>query len=239
MGSGSEVVLQGPVMVNLIRVVDSLSDAGLDRYVIVGGLAVAARLGQAHRATTDVDAVIDEAAHPDAIEALLALPNAREDLTGRHRLRVAGTKVEIIGVEPLDERAFEGLTDQQTLFTDAPTVWATGAFATPAALFAMKLHAIQDRSASRPEKRSSDALDLYRLLLELDADGSIRAALASAPDSLRVAVRSAIQEVLIDRASKTKVWLSASDDPFGPVSADELRYLAQPVVDALGSAGSS
>ena len=97
----------------------------------------------------------------------------------------------------------------------------------------MKLHAIQDRSASRSQKRSSDALDLYRLLLQLDADGSIHADLASAPDALRSAVRAATQWVLIDDATRTRGWLSASDDLIGRVSADELRYLAQPVVDAL------
>ena len=50
----------------------------------------------------------------------------------------------------------------------------------------MKLHAIQDRRpTSRPEKRGSDALDLYRLLLQLDADGSVRADLARGARPLR------------------------------------------------------
>ena len=253
MASGSEVVLRGPAMVGLIRAVAALAQSGLEDYVIVGGVAVAARLGQAHRGTTDVDTVIDEVAHPDAIEALLALPDAQADPTGSHRVRIGGTKVEMIGVGPVDDSTFDGLTDMQTLFVAAhtwalstatpltlvagsePTVRATGPFATPAALFAMKLHAIQDRRpTSRPEKRSSDALDLYRLLLQLDADGSVRADLAAAPGPLRRAVRAAAQRVLIDDATRTRGWLSASDDQSGPVTADELRYLAQPVVDALG-----
>lgn len=151
MASGAEVVLQGQAMVGLIRAVEGLSEAGLDRYVVVGGLGVAARLGQAHRATTDVDAVFDETAHPDAVEALLALPTARDDLAGPHRVSVGGTKVELIPVELVAESAFEGLADKQTLFTSAhvwalatatsltlssavePGVRATGPFATPAA----------------------------------------------------------------------------------------------------------
>ncbi len=251
MAFGTEVTLQGPAMIGLIKAVDGLSQSGLDRYVIVGGLAVAARLGQAHRATGDVDAVIDEAAHPDAVEALLALPNAEDNPTGTHRVDVAGTKLELIGVQPVGEAAFDGLTEQQTLFATShvwalatatkvtltaaadPTVRATGPFAAPAALFAMKLHAIQDRSASRPEKRSSDALDLYRLLLQLDADGAIRAELATAPSTLQRAVRAATQRVLIDDAARTRGWLAASDDLTGRVSADELRYLARPVIDAM------
>ena len=137
-------------------------------------------------------------AHPDAIETLLALPDAQADPSGAHRVRIGGTKVEMIGVGPVTDSTFDGLTEMQTLFVAAhtwalatatpltlvagsePTVRATGPFATPAALFAMKLHAIQDRRpTSRPEKRSSDALDLYRLLLQLDADGSVRADLAA------------------------------------------------------------
>jgi hypothetical protein len=98
----------------------------------------------------------------------------------------------------------------------------------------MKLHAIQDRRAtSRPEKRRSDALDLYRLLLDLDADGSLRAALAGAPAPLRIVVRGAAQKILIDDAARTRSWLSAVGDQPGRVTADELRALAQPVVDAL------
>jgi hypothetical protein len=145
----------------------------------VGGVAVAARLGQAHRATTDVDAVVDEASHPGAIETLPALSDALPDPTGSHRVWIGGTKVEIIGVGPVDDDALDGLTELQTLFVSAhtwaletatpvtlvsraePSAQATSPFATPAALFAMKLQAIQDRrTTSRPEKRSSDALDL-------------------------------------------------------------------------------
>jgi predicted nucleotidyltransferase len=228
MASGSDVVLQGPAMVGLIRALAGLGQTGLDHYVIVGGVAVAARLGQAHRATTDVDTVVDEVAHPDAIEALLAHPDAQPDPTGAHRVKLGGTKVEIIGVGPVDDDSFDGITEMQTLFVAPhtwalatatsltlaagadPTIRATAPFATPPALFAMKLHAIQDRRpASRPEKRGSDALDLYRLLLELDADGSLRAALANAPASLRRAIRAAAQKVLIDGAVRTRGFWSA------------------------------
>ena len=170
----------------------------------MGGVAVAARLGRAHRTTTDVDTVVDEVSHRGAIEAFLALPDAQPDPTGSHRLRIGGTKVEIIGVGPVDDDVLEGLTELKTLFVAAhawaletatsltlvaradPTVQATSPFATPAALFAMRLHAIQDRRpTSRPEKRGSDALDLHRLLLDLDSDGSLRADLASGPLRLR------------------------------------------------------
>lgn len=192
MASGSEIVLPGSAMVGLIRAVRSLAEINPDGYVIVGGVAVNSRLGQTHRATADVDTVVDEVANPDAIEALLALPTALPDPSGNHRVLVSGTKIEMIGVGPVDSESFEGMTDLQTLFIgshtwaletatpltlvsgDDPSTRATSPFATPAALFAMKLHAIQDRRAtSRMEKQGSDAIDLLRLLLDLDADGSL------------------------------------------------------------------
>jgi hypothetical protein len=251
--SGTEVALPGAAMVGLVRAVGALGEINLDGYVIVGGVAVASRLGQAHRATTDVDTVVDEVANPEVIEALLALPGAQPDPTGSHRVLVSGTKVEIIGVGPVDAGSFEGMTDLQTLFVgahtwalatatsltlvagDDPSIRATSPFATPAALFAMKLHAIQDRRATnRMEKRGSDAMDLYRLLLDLDADGSLRAALAGAPEPLRSAVRSATQDILVDNASRTRGWMKASHAFEGELTSEELRALASPIVRAIG-----
>ena len=107
---GTDVVLPGPAMVGLIGAIAALGESGLEGYAIVGGVAVAARLGGAHRVTNDVDTVVDEVAHPDAVEALLALPSAEADPTGRHRVRVGGTKVEFIGVGPVDDNSFDGMT---------------------------------------------------------------------------------------------------------------------------------
>jgi hypothetical protein len=42
-------------MVPLLRAVGALAQAGLDRFAVVGAVAVTARPGHAHRATTDVD----------------------------------------------------------------------------------------------------------------------------------------------------------------------------------------
>jgi len=252
MASGSDVWLEGPAMIGLIRAVAALGESGLEGYVIVGGVAVTARLGEAHRATTDVDTVIDEVAHPNAVEALLAHPDAKPDPTAAHGVQVGGTKVEIIGVGPVDDDSYHGMTELQTLFVAShtwalttatplrlvagadPAVRVTAPFATPAALFAMKLHAIQHRRpTSRPEKRSSDALDLYRLLLRHDADSSLRTALARGPEPLRHSVRAATQIVLIEGAVQTRRWMAALGDQTDTLSPEELRFLAHSVVDAL------
>lgn len=105
---------------------------------------------------------------------------------------------------------------------------ATVAIATAGALVAMKLRAIQDRRpAAGLDKRTGDAWDIYRLLLDLDGNGAVAAQYASAAPALRVAVASATRRVLIHEAARTRRWLSAGDERMRAVSADELSYVAQ------------
>lgn len=47
-------------MVRLVRAAAKVADAHLGNYAIIGGVAVSARLGQAHRATADIDTVVDQ-----------------------------------------------------------------------------------------------------------------------------------------------------------------------------------
>ena len=253
MPSGSEVLLlRGPAMVGLVRAVAALTEASLSRYVVVGGVAVAARLGQAHRATADVDAVVDETTPPDAVEALLALPGVTaDDPAAPQRVKVAGTKVEILHVGPLTDEDLADLPPQQALFVaahtwaletateltvisaDDTTVQASAPFATPAALLAMKLHAVESRHAAAEHKRAADAFDIYRLLLDLDANGRVREALVLAPAPLRELVHDAARRVLIDQAARTRTWLRAGGDVTEGVTADELRYVGGILVQAL------
>jgi hypothetical protein len=83
----SPIVLSGPAMPGLVRAVGALERAAIGRYAVVGGIAVATRLGEAHRATIDVDAVVDDSPRgPSAVEALLALPDADPDPGVRTRV---------------------------------------------------------------------------------------------------------------------------------------------------------
>jgi hypothetical protein len=48
----------------------ALERAAIGRYAVVGGIAVATRPGEAHRATIDLDAVVDDLPRgPSAVEA--------------------------------------------------------------------------------------------------------------------------------------------------------------------------
>lgn len=256
--SGSErgvlpVQLPGPAMRALVRAVAQMCEADLGRWAVIGGVAVAARLGQTHRVTADVDTVVDQDRFPAAIAVLRALPSATADPAGGpHRLLLEGTKVEVIEVgqmppgEDLDE-----LTDRQRLFiaahswaldTASPvTIASTGPdartavapFATVAALVAMKLHAIQDRSGDSQAKRAGDAWDLHQLLTLHNRSGAVAAALREAPDALSAAVLLATDTVLVSGATRTRSWLRTSGGVQATVGAEEIRALGQQLLDGL------
>lgn len=240
-------------MVGLVRAVAAMETAGLGRHAVVGGLAVCARLNQAHRATVDVDTVVDETTPPDAVRALLLLDDTRPDPTASHRVYVSGTKVEILGVGPIAaDEDLSWATDADGLFVrahtwaldtaglvrvvsgDDPSVQATAPFATPGALVAMKLHAIEGRSTAGLDKRAGDAWDLYRILVDLDADGAVRDELIAAPPALRDLVAVAVDRVLVSGAARTRGWMRAGDEVVAAVSADELRFVGQALLVALG-----
>lgn len=252
MRSGADVVvLPGQAMLGLVRAVAALGASGIARYAVVGGIAVTARLGHAHRATSDVDAVVDETVPPEAVAALLELPETEVTSSAAHRVLVHGTKVEFLPVAPLRSPDLLGLSPTQALFAAAHwwaldtatpmtlvagvdhSVIARAPFATPAALIAMKLHAIENRGATSTLKRAGDAWDMYRLLVDLDADGSVREGLAGSFPELRRLVRDAANRVLVDQADQTRAWLRGGDDVMAAITAADLRYVGRLLVDAL------
>lgn len=253
MPSGGElVVLPGPAMVELVRAVGVVAAAKLGRFAVVGGVAVTTRLATAHRATVDVDAVVEEGPAFSAVEALLTTPGTMRDPERAQRVWIHGTKVELLGVAALDDRDLEGIPANDALFVashawaldtathvtvatgGADGVQATAPFATPAALVATKLHAIEDRRpAGGVDKRVSDAFDIYRLLVDLDGDGAVRGAFGEAPPTLRALVRAAAERVLVTNAGRMQGWLRQGDPTTAAVTADELRYLGRPLVESL------
>lgn len=254
--SGSDtptVQLPGEAMGGLVRAIADMSHADLGGFAIVGGVAVAARLGLAHRATRDVDAVVDQDHLPAAIAVLRSLPSATADPAGGpHRVMLAGTKVEVleVGVMP-DANVLGGLPDRQRLFVAAHS-WAlatatslrvvttgtdvyraTAPFATPAALVAMKLHAIQDRSGEGQVKRAGDAWDIHQLLTHHNRGGEISRSLRSGPELLIEAVQVAVLRVLVEGAARTRAWLRTGGGPPARVSAEEIQRLGQDLFEGL------
>lgn len=163
----------------LVRAAARLADADLGAFAIIGGVAVTARLGRAHRATADVDTVVDDDTPPSALDVLRHLDGATSDVTREHCVYLDDTLVEVIGTGAVTEPDLDGLGDRQILFvaghrwaleTATPVtrtadggIRATVPMASASALAAMKLHAIQDRRVGGGlDKRASDAWDIYR-----------------------------------------------------------------------------
>jgi hypothetical protein len=94
--------------------------------------------------------------------------------------------------------------------------------ARPSALIAMKLHAIQDRRlVGGNDKRGSDAWDIYRLITDLDVDGTAKELRSMLPSLTRV-VSAAANEILIEHASRTRGWLRTGDAQMASVGSDDL-----------------
>lgn len=225
-------------MLPLVRAAARLADADLGAFAIIGGVAVTARLGRAHRATADVDTVVDDDVPPSALDVLRHLDGATPDESREHRVYLDGTKVEVIGTGAVTELDLDGLEDRQILFvaghrwaleTATPVtmtadggVRATVPMARASALVAMKLHAIQDRRVGGGlDKRASDAWDIYRLLTDLDV-ATIAAELRSTLAPLRTVLAAAVTETLVDRAGRTSGWLKSGDAEMASVRADDL-----------------
>jgi len=259
MPSGTRpTVLLGSSAVGLVRAVHRLANAPVGPYAIVGGVAVTVRLGEAHRATADVDTVVQDDRSPLAIDVLKRLPGAEPDPDVAHRVYVDGTKIEVLPVGVIEhDEDLEGIPDKDALFVGGHA-WAlaTGSeievvaaedpdrrvfarFATPGALVAMKLHAIEDRSfTSGVDKRAGDGWDLFRILVDLDGAGAVREEFAEALPTLRRLTLDAAERILVTQAARTSGWMRSGDGAMGEVSAGELRAVGEPFCAALrGSLG--
>jgi len=47
-------------------------------------------------------------------------------------------------------------------------------------------------------------------------------------------VAAAVDRTLVSGADRTRGWMRSSDDVIAAVTADELRFVARPLLDALG-----
>jgi predicted nucleotidyltransferase len=187
------------------------------------------------RATQDVDVVSEESAEVVAASGIAADNLVRTKLAQRDptsastRLFFGDTKVEIIetmavtpseaaDVEPERARLFvlahrwalESATDC-TITVVNTDVSETVPVASPAALVAMKLHSIQDRSDDR--KRASDAWDIYRLLESRNRSGEISHAFAAGPDTLAELASTALGRVFATAVTQTRHWVVGFGEP--------------------------
>jgi hypothetical protein len=240
--SEPSVVLAGDAVAQMVRAAERANNVRGLRLAIIGGIAVTCRLGHVHRATGDVDAVVDEvvgfAAGSGAqvlVEAGVAQPAPGD---GGHRVLVDGTKFEIIDTQalpadvseipPLDRLFVLGhrwaleSAEPLRVVVAASVVDAVLPVAVPAALVATKLHAFCERQ--QDEKRASDAYDIYRLLETQDRDGAVAEATSNGPRGLAEVMRAVMVERFVDGAVRVVRYLKAYGDPvWSHIDADDIR----------------
>jgi hypothetical protein len=217
-------------LVEAARAVLATSD--LPPVVLIGGLAVAMRVGstgQPHRATIDIDLVTTET-DPAAVEILAdAHDSARQPLV------IEGVKVDLIATMEASATDLADLDDDDRLFV-AGHRWAfeTGVLtvvrvaggeplaaqvATPAGLVATKSHAIAAPSTlRRSTKMPADLLDLYRLVERYDRRGAVSQEIRTVPGEIAAVIASVVErEILANPAAATNKMRSASLSPVDPV----------------------
>lgn len=248
--SGDPDIVLAAGVAPLVRAVRRVAEDGGVDVALVGGLAVASRLGVVHRATQDADLVADEA--PAGFGAAHFVAGrigvvASDD----SRLIVGGTKVEIIGTDEVDDSRLAGLGSLDHLFVAAHR-WAletagpmrlavehTAALsvsvrvATPAAPVATKLHPLLGRRRPDP-KRASDVYDLVRLLEAYF--GAVVAAVAGAPYGLRGLVRDGVSHVLLTDADRAvRLMRTHGEGGWRGLDADDLRRLGSAFGERLSA----
>jgi len=216
--------------------------------VLIGGMGVACRLAQVHRATGDVDLVTEEG--EDSPGALLVRAGiATPDPSFPDRVYVNDTKLELIGTSALPEPLLIDADDDR-LFVLAHR-WAldTGttchllveggprtsvAVASPAALVATKLSALRGRRR-QDRKRASDAYDIFRLLDACDVDGAVSTALDSAPEDLARLIASGLRAAFVDEADRALLRMRTFGEPeWGAMTSDDLLAVVAPLLDHMG-----
>lgn len=251
---GPTVILRSSVDDHLVRytaALQRLSEISIGRNAVIGGFAVMVRLATAHRVTEDLDAVTwTEDGTSAAPIALLVEHGATRSRNG---VDLGDVHIDLIAVsdyeaaqlpDDLDDAMFVithayGLASATWLTIEAHDTTgdgvtrATARVATPAALVAMKLRAMQQRRANALNKRASDAYDAYRLLAAHDRSGSIARELAAAPDGLGAWCITRARDVFDTNASQTRRWLATGSPDMASVTDDDLRTVGTLFADVL------
>lgn len=246
------VTLSGPAMVPLVRAAAALETSELPPFAVIGGVAVAVRLGRTVRATADLDAVTDYRSDPRALDILRARPESEIDPTDSHTVWIAGTQVQFQDVAAVTDDEIRDLDTKDLLYVAAHATALTTAglvhirassayenveaevpVATTGALVAMKLHAYVDRRGQAgPDKRSGDLWDIYNLLQFAMVDAAHD--LSEGSILLRDAVCITLKQELIGQASRARTVLRTSrDERYQAITADELAHIATDLVNRL------
>ncbi len=227
-----------------------------EHFALIGGLAVMARLGRAHRGTQDIDTAVDqEGAIPSGL--VVVVDTDAPAGKGRAGLRVKVDSIEVgdtsavdLNLEDLPEEAFPRafVLSHRWAFDTAseltlrclqrqgPDTIVECRVATPAALVAMKLQSAPRRPPARVQKAANDYLDLTLLLSNLVLLPLIIADLAESPHGLGVWCAERIRNDFVDDAARISSMIHQ-----GPasrqVTPDELNQIGRRFLEMFAPPG--
>ena len=193
-----------------------VASVSAEHFALIGGLAVMARLGQAHRGTQDIDTAVDrERAIPSELDVVFDAAPSTEKVATRQRVKVdsievGDTSAVDLSPENLPEEefprafvlshrwAFDTASELtlRCLQRERPDTIVACRVATPAALVAMKLQSAPRRPPARVQKAANDYLDLSLLLSNFGAAPRDHRGVGRIPTRPRCVVRRADRQRL-------------------------------------------
>ncbi len=216
--------------------------------VVVGGLAVLARLSQPYRATVDLD-VVDrlrgavpqlevlrgaDGAH--AIEPAAVLLPTRHGAVKIDVLEVRQIELDRPSDDPGDRLhasahawAYDSATDLaiEVITRVGERIEAIAPFAEPGPLIAMKLQAIMNRSVG---KMGTDLLDIVRLSFDAETRTVALSQIASVDPAVAHDIETHVDLWLVRQRQRSLQWVQAAGGP--DITLDDIDLTAELLHDA-------
>jgi hypothetical protein len=241
--SGKRVTFVGDAMVAIVQGVIEVRDLIGQPPVIVGGLAVLARLSSPYRATTDLD-VVDRLLGDAAQLTILRAADGAESVEPAAVLLptpYGPVKIDVLEVrqveldQPSDDPgdrlhasahawANDSATDVtiEVIRTGGERVEATTPVAEPGPLIAMKLQAVMNRSV---QKQGTDLRDIVNLTLDPESRPTALAQLHVVEASIARDIALHVDLWFVRRRQQALQWIRAAGG--SDVTVDDLDLVAE------------
>lgn len=214
----------------------------LPDFALIGGLAVIVRLGQAHRATNDIDTVSD-----DQVRLFDILVADGYDRQGNSVLLEANLKLDVIDISEGDVEYVPYATHRFAFDTRTPvqivvrpqrggaSVAVSVNVARASALVAVKLGISEGVGRQRdPRKVGSDAFDVARLLQRFGPDMLADELIAFAEPELVDQISDLAERHLIDNVDRTAaVIVRSSIQGVEKITVEQLELLGRAFIRRL------
>jgi hypothetical protein len=247
--SGEPVTFLGDAMACIIAGIAEATAVIEQPPVVVGGLAVLARLSHPYRATIDLDVVDRLRGRVPQLEILRAARGAEavEPSAVLLPTRFGPVKIDVLEVrqieldQPSDDPgdrlhalAHAWANDTATelaievLLSDHTNVCVTTLVAEPGPLIAMKLQAVMNRSSA---KQGTDLLDIVRLMTDGQTRPTALAQIAAVADVVAEDMKLHVDLWFVERRRQSLAWIrnTGTDD----VMTDDLEFVAELLTEAL------